>query len=817
MKKAELLAPAGSFEALEAAINAGADAIYLGGRNFGARYYANNFDNEELIKAVDLAHMYRVKIYVTVNILVDDTEFDDLVEYLKFLELIGVDAIIVQDTGVVEVARMVAPNLDIHASTQMSIMNSEAIKAVEKQGVNRVVLARECSIEEITEMRAKTNAELEVFVHGAICVAYSGQCLMSSMIGGRSGNRGRCAQPCRLPYSLVDEDGIEVLDSNIGHYLLSPKDFNTLELIPNLIEAGVSSFKIEGRMKKPEYVAIVVEAYRKAIDAYYEKRSGISTDDRRNISQVFNRDFTTAYLTERPGKNFINDKRPNNRGVLIGRVSSYDHSSRMVGIKLDEDLSVGDGIEFWVTVGGRVAQIVTELEVDSTDVQTAPKGSEVFISIASPVRVSDRVFRTFDKKLNDYAGTFFGNKMKKIPVDAYVTSKVSMPMEIKFEDNEGNFGQALTMVNGQNAIKRPLTLELLEKQIERLGNTYFTLQKIYWESEPNVMFPVSEINEARRQAIDNLYVSRINSYNNTLKKEAQEYIFPSKIVRDSRRLFLNVMVDTLEQAEVALDNGAELVTVSGETFSNKELSIIECSKIIEIAHCKGKKAIIGFPRIIKECNLSYLLTRLNEIAKLQPDAIMIGNLGLLEAAKRTQLPIWLDFGLNVFNSLAVQYWKELNISTITISPELTFAQIKKIADYTDIKLECLAQGRVEMMVSEYCVAGSFVGNIHANKCSGVCSQKLYLKDRRDEKFPIVTDQFCRMHVLNAKELSMMNYTNNFYNSGVDYLRIDARYMSRSEVKNSVVGFINSLSGKSTLLQDSDSGYTKGHYFRGVIE
>ena len=817
MKKVELLAPAGTFEALQAAINAGADAIYLGGRSFGARHYASNFDNEELIKAIDLAHMYRVRIYVTVNILVDDTETDDLVEYLKFLEMIGVDAIIVQDIGVVDIAKKVAPNLEIHASTQMSIMNSEAVKFAEQAGVSRVVMARECSVDELREIKAQTGVELEVFIHGAICVSYSGQCLMSSMIGGRSGNRGRCAQPCRLPYTLVDNEDNNLLDPQVGQYLLSPKDFNTLDVVPELIEAGVGSFKIEGRMKKPEYVAIVVQTYRKAIDAYYEKKNQLTEDDYRNITQVFNRDFTQAYLLERPGRKFISDKRPNNRGVLIGRVSSYDHQQHLAGIKLEEDLSVGDGIEFWVTVGGRVVLTITEMLVAGEAVEQAYKGQEVVISVPAAVRITDRVFRTFDSKLNNYANGFFGNNsMKKIPVTAKVTARVGDPMEIFFEDAEGNIGSAKTEFVGQVAIKRPLTAETVEKQLERLGNTHFELGR--WEllADDNVMFPISEINEARRQAIDNLYVARVNSYGEKETRSAVDFVFPKKTKKIVSTPLINVMIDTLEQAQAAIKCGADVVTVSGEAFSHRELTPEECRTVVELAEAHAKKAIIAFPRVVKEFNIAYLLDRVEKIAKIKPHALLVGNMGLMNAAQKTNIPIWLDFGLNTFNSVSAGYWESLNVETVTLSPELTFQQIRHIADRTNIKVECLAQGRTEMMVSEYCVAGSFLGDIHKQDCYGACQQKLYLKDRMDERFPIVTDQFCRMHVLNAKELNMSNFVDNFAQAGVDYLRIDARYMSVAELKTAVESFKNPTNADDGIL-DAERKYTKGHYFRGVLE
>jgi putative protease len=326
--KIELLAPAGSFEALEAAVNAGADAIYLGGNAFGARAYANNFDNEEMRKAVRFAHLHGVQIFVTVNTLVDDEEFAALADYLLFLDSIKIDGIIVQDMGVINVAKKLVPHLPLHASTQMTITNLEGVRFAAAQGMTRAVLARELSLEDIKKICAASPIEIEVFIHGALCVCYSGQCLMSSLIGGRSGNRGRCAQPCRLPYTLVDQDNKDLLDGeDAGKYLLSPRDLNTLRILPQLIEAGVTSFKIEGRMKRPEYVAIVVDAYRRAIDSYLAGDYKVPAQDFANIEQIFNRDFTTAYLLDRPGKNMMSDRRPNNRGVLIGRVVKLDHEA----------------------------------------------------------------------------------------------------------------------------------------------------------------------------------------------------------------------------------------------------------------------------------------------------------------------------------------------------------------------------------------------------------------------------------------------------------------------------------------------------------
>ncbi len=293
MKKVELLAPAGDYEALMSAVNAGCDAVYLGGKNFGARAYATNFDHDDLKAALEFCHLRDVKVYVTVNTLVANEEFEKLVNYLDFLYSIGVDAVIVQDMGVLKFLRENYPGLKVHASTQMTVHNLEGVQELAEKGVSRVILSRELTLKEIKDIVQNSNIEVEVFVHGALCVSYSGQCFMSSILGGRSGNRGRCAQPCRLKYSLVDKEG-KVLEKDL--HLLSMTDLCTIENIPNLIEAGVTSFKIEGRMKNAEYVASVVKAYREAIDCFYEGKAFDSGKAIEEMSRIFNRGFSSGYL-----------------------------------------------------------------------------------------------------------------------------------------------------------------------------------------------------------------------------------------------------------------------------------------------------------------------------------------------------------------------------------------------------------------------------------------------------------------------------------------------------------------------------------------
>ena len=362
----ELLAPAGSRVALVAAVESGADAVYLAGNMFGARAYADNFDEEGMREAIRFAHLRGVHVHVTVNTIMDSRELPELKKYLRFLYEAGADAVLVQDLGAARIVRETVPELPMHASTQMTVHNLDGVRALEALGFSRVVLSREVTLEAVRHICAHAKAEIEVFVHGARCGCYSGQCLMSSMIGGRSGNRGRCAQPCRLPYTQVDEKDHDLLGDSAGKYLLSPRDMNTINLLPELLAAGVTSLKIEGRMKRPEYVAVAVGCYRRAVDSFLSGDFAVPEEDSRALAQIFNRDFTTAYLEKKQGRNMMSDKRPKNRGLMLGRVQEYHpltEDSGLAVLRLSDGISAGDQAEFWVKVGGRVTATVQDMQL----------------------------------------------------------------------------------------------------------------------------------------------------------------------------------------------------------------------------------------------------------------------------------------------------------------------------------------------------------------------------------------------------------------------------------------------------------------------
>lgn len=831
----ELLAPVGSRESLIAAVEAGANAVYLAGKAFGARAYADNFNEDELMEAVTLAHLRGVSVYVTVNILIDNSEVPAIIKYLRFLYEIGVDAIIVQDLGIAYIAKQVVPGMPLHASTQMTVHNLNGVQFLAEYGFRKIVLARELSLEDIRYICKNTNAEIEIFIHGALCICYSGQCLMSSMIGGRSGNRGKCAQPCRLPYKLLNQDGKNVLaGKDAGEYLLSPRDLNTVELIPNLIEAGVKSFKIEGRMKRPEYVAIVVDVYRRMIDAYFARHDKyfIGDDDRKSLSQIFNRDFTTAYLEGKQGKYMMSDRRPNNRGVRIGRVASYNHSDKTAVIKLEESLHINDIVDFWVKIGGRVNVTVRKMTVNGKDSECAMPGDEVTIQVPSPVRDNDRVFKVFDSKLMTRAREFFSGAtcVKKISISARVHVSIGNPLWLSVNDKDGFSACARTHFVAQAARNRPLTPEIIKQQIERLGTTVFELDSLDVDIDGEVMVPISEINDVRRRVIDELEKARLARFIREPLDNKPISIHdlvqkPHSVKMRIPQLVVNV--DSLEKVKAAVDNGADIVMFGGESFNHKPIDADAYRRAVSLVHQHNKKIILNTPRIVKEWQIKDLEKTFNLFNDLKPDAVGVGNVGTLNMALRYgNLAIHGDYPLNVYNNITVEALQRLGVASLTLSPELNLTQIEDLSSRSDMILECLVHGYLTLMVSEYCVIGSYLGEVHTGKCRQACTNKSFcLEDRKSIKFPVATDQYCRMHILNSKELSMFPHVPKFGEIGIRRIRIEGKKSS-----NEYVGRMTSLyreileqgenhkifKDEHLLSKLEHADITRGHYFRGVL-
>lgn len=823
----ELLAPAGSMEALKAAVESGADAVYLSGKMFGARAYANNFDENGLKEAIEFAHLRNVKIHVTVNTLVDNAEVAELTEYLRYLYEAGADAVLVQDLGVARIARAVVPDLPLHASTQMTVNNLAGVLALQELGFTRVVLAREVTLKDIRHICRNCNVEIEVFAHGALCVCYSGQCLMSSMIGGRSGNRGRCAQPCRLPYTLVDKNGQNVL-TDAGQYLLSPRDMNTIELIPDLIEAGVVSLKLEGRMKKPEYVAVVVNSYRQKIDAYYQ-RTDLTENVQKNLSQIFNRDFTTAYLEKKQGKFMMSDKRPNNRGRLIGRVMRYDDKARLAVIKLTENVAVGDTIDFWVKVGGRVSTNISKIFVKNKDVTEAAGGIEVAIPVQGRVHPHDRVFKVFDVRLMQKARTFFtsGAPVRRIGIDIKAIAKLGEPFYLEAVDENGYSAQVQSDFIVEKALKRAMDRQAVEKQMNRLGTTIYELRRLDCIIDDNVIVPMSVMNDARRILVEKLMTLRLKAYERPQSVVRDNAVWQKDFILNNEEIKkpeLVVATDTLEKVRSAADSGADIVLFGGDSYQHEYISPDMYRQAVQICQERRCKIAFGTPRIMRDNEQTAFTKWLEHIQDLSIDAIYAHSLAQMYLIRKAgNIPIWADYSFNTYNDATINFLADYNIQGATVSPELNFKQIKTLANASPLPLECLVHGNMELMISEYCVLGSFMGNLDKGSCTKPCEKnKYWLCDRKNEKFPIVTDQFCHMHLLNGKELNMLAHLPEFTVSRIERVRIDGRYMTNKELakftklyKEVLIEGKNHVALMPENIAKYETNITRGHYFRGV--
>ena len=494
MKKVELLAPAGNFDCLKSAINNGADAVYLGGKNFSARAFANNFDKDELKQAVEYAHLRNVKVYVTLNTLLTEKEFSNAIKLVDYYYSINVDALLIQDFGLYYWIKKKYPDFELHCSTQMHVHNIEGIRTAKKLGFKRVVIARESTLEFIKEA-CKQDIEIETFVHGAICVSYSGQCLMSSITKNRSANKGMCAQCCRLKYDLYDRDDNK-LDTDTD-YILSPKDMCLIDDIPDLIEAGVSSFKIEGRLKSSAYVGYVTSLYRKAIDSYYEgKKYNINSSELENLKVLFNRNFTNDLLF---GKgNLFGQQTPNHLGIEIGNAFKYDNG--FIFIKLNKELNQFDGIRI-----GDFGCIVNMLYKDGLLVNKGKINDIVYIKCDE--KHLGKVYKTLDYELENSINTIAD---KRIPINMKIDIYPDRNVLVDISDGNLTYKYVSETVS-QIAKNSPLTEESIINQFSKLNETVYYLNKAEVNTN-NAFLPVKELNEIRRKAIELFNIYRLDSF-----------------------------------------------------------------------------------------------------------------------------------------------------------------------------------------------------------------------------------------------------------------------------------------------------------------
>lgn len=711
MNKVELLAPAGDFSCLKAAIEAGCDAVYIGGKLFGARAFSSNFTDDEIIKAINYAHLFGVKVYVTTNTLIYDKEVERFLEYILFLHKNNVDAVIIQDLGMLDLVRQTFPNLEVHASTQMHIHNLDGASFMEKLGVKRVVLARETSISKIKEIKEKTNIDIEIFIHGALCVSYSGQCLMSSLIGNRSGNRGTCAGSCRQSYSIVDENNNIILNNK---YPLSMKDLCSLENLKTLLDIGVTSLKIEGRMKSSSYVYTVVKLYRLAIDSYY-KNNNIYIDEKElyNLKKIFNREFTKGFLFDEENNKVINMKRPNHQGVEIGKVINYKNN--VATIKLNDEININDGLRI---VGKKdIGVNVNNFYINSKLVKTAKKGDIITIKVNDKVEKDDKVLLTLDSKLNEEINNIISSNQRKVLVKAKFIAKEDKQITFELTD----FINKVVVISENKvtkALNKPITKEEIKEKLNKIKDTVYKYESLDIEIDDNIFIPLNIINDLKRKAFEELNNKRLYKipykrceYKRNVKSYPKEKLLNILIFKDEN-------IDSLK----------------------KKYDYIYSSNNID-------NTILLLPRVIDKYKENY------------NKDVLVGDIGYFNKHKVCIT----DTSFNVVNFYTVAFLHSLGAKRVTLSYELTKKQIEILINAYEERykahpnLELVVEGYEEVMISKFSL------NKYFN------NDKLYLKDRFNNLYKI-KEKDNLMIIYNYKKRKDFNLS--YYDIGINSLRIN---------------------------------------------
>lgn len=787
--KPEILAPAGSMEALKAAIYAGADAVYLGGDRFGARAYAGNFNKNILIEAIQYAHLYGVKVYLTINTLFRNDDIEDLFNYLHPFYQAGLDAVIVQDVGVMCFVHQNFPDLPIHVSTQMTITTKYAYELLKDYGVTRIVPARELSMEEIAEMKsAKDSPEVEVFVQGALCYCYSGQCLMSSMLGGRSGNRGRCAQTCRLPYSVFDEKGQSVKQTS--SYILSPKDLCGLEAVPDLIKAGVNSFKIEGRMKKPEYVAICVEAYRKITDAWFEGRYSASLIEKykNKMAEIFNRGgFTKGYYYQKNGKDMMSVKHPGNSGVLVGYV--VEISKNKIKIELEKDIFKGDIL---VLDGNRDDNITLTSNVD------AKKGKQITLNAprTREIRKNQKIMRMLKAPL-----------MKEL--ELYLTEDKCMPLTGKIELKTGMQAKlTLSMVVGgekhtvtyngslvQKATSNPVSRETVLDKVGKTGIKKYYFKEFVIDISEDAFYPLKELKELRRNGLALLEDTILASKRRKPVKETNIEI-PS--VEELKTYSVVAMVSDKEQYEIIKEDDRIMEIY----FDLQYFSMEDIMNIAEID--MGKENFLVLPPIFRWNFRKEIeeIVRQYSSTKWKMAGIVVRNLDEFAYLNRIGYKgkLVIDYSLYTMNNYAAAFYRTYYPDArITVSVELNQKQMKQL-NFIRNNTEIEVFGYQQLMISTQCIQNTLMHCTHSNPTFRIL-------DRYNKSFYVsAICKYCYNLIYNSVPTVLFDVVQKDFENN-----ITQRFHFTKETKEEVQEVLNAFFNNENM----ECEKTRGHYNRGV--
>ena len=801
--RTELLAPAGDWESLRAAVANGADAVYFGLSDFNARHRATNFTLSELPDVMDYLHRHNVCGYVAFNTLIFSDELPQAVAFIAAIVAAGADAVIVQDLGLARLIRRVAPGLAIHGSTQMTLTEPRGIEFVKRLGVQRVIVARELSLEEIGRIVDKTTMPLEVFVHGALCVAYSGQCLTSEALGGRSANRGQCAQACRLPYDLF-VDG-QLRDTGDRHYLLSPQDLAAYDLVDPLVKLGVKSLKIEGRLKSAGYVAITSQTYRAALDAALANQNfQLGCEQQLNLQQSFSRGFSHGFLDGVNHQVLVPARFPKSRGVLVGKV--IDKTDRGVVVELatgiePDILQPGAGVCFdeghpeQDEQGGRVVEVRQLISASfSRDAKRSAETLEVrffhgSVNLAA-VPIGALIWKTDDPAFRREMEQSFSRDVvvHREPIEFFVQGKLGEPLHASVRDAAGNVGKAVWDGPLQAARKHPVSADLLRDQLSRLGDTPFELRSIEADLPPEAMVPKSVLNDLRRQAVAELLSTRECRLRRELSPhELDEIRFEigdrHKVDHCASTPNLCVLTRNLEQLEAVLAwRPAAPLLRPAMVYCDFE-DVRRYREAVPVAREAGMSIGLATLRIIKPSEEGLLRT----IAKAAPDAVLVRNLAALTFFRETLPSCTLigDFSLNIANELTADLFAAEGLSRLTPSYDLNWDQLAAMLGRIDPGLfEIVVHQHMPMFHMEHCVFAAMLSNgKDATDCGRPCDRhRVELRDRVGAAFPLLADTGCRNTVFNSVAQSAAEYIPRMMALGVRHFRVELL----REMKNDVI-------------------------------
>lgn len=856
----ELLAPAGSRESLAAAIAAGADAVYLSGKRFGARKFAANFDEPDLASAIDYAHLRGVKVYVTVNTLIRENELSDAASYLLRLYEMGADAVLLQDIGLAQLARSMVPELERHASTQMTIHNRQGALWAARAGFKRAVLAREVGLTEINEMKSQ-GIGLEVFVHGALCYSYSGQCLLSSAIGGRSGNRGMCAQPCRKPYVLLrgEKDrygrpaGLAAQPQR-ERFLISTRDLCVYRHLDRIVRSPVESLKIEGRMKSPEYVAIVTGIYRKALDAIARGKWSPSPEDERDLALSFNRGFTEGHLLG--AKDVMGREMSDNRGVLIGSVAAFDVQRGEAAVRLSGSLCPGKGDGLVFLAPGQEMGLVVQKVVH--------KDGLLRLMTPERVRPGAKVYLTGSTSLAKKAQEIMAGSRALIAIDLTLTWLEGTPLlQARLED--GRSIQVKAAFKMEKAKNQPTSRQQIELQMRRTGTTPFVVREICMDYAGDLFAPLGALNQLRRDLLEKVQEAllekrrparqKVETARNMLNEmnlsattsapsasarsdsSSQPSASPSTSpltissaapsTAAGRRPSLAVYADSLETVRGAAEGGCRriyfepVVGWEEKDWAAKTENMIQEAKAV----CGDTELIWKWPKITHN---DFFEVAGPLLARIKIDGIMVENVGAIQAVLdvRPDVRLYGASGCNVCNHLAVQALSP-PLVLVALSPELSARQIANTVAAARLLpdaplMELMVQGSLEVMVARDCMPLAASGKYDSKEFWG-------LQDMR-RIFPLRLDDELRTHIYNSAETCLLDLMPEIFAIGLDGVALDTRGRTQEYAREMTEIYRKAIDltekGDVTLRQDLErlkeslrplalGGITHGHFVKGL--